>query len=268
MPPARCGCPGRRCWSAAGRPLARPDLAGHGWSPPLHGYSFEALAQRVVDGLGPVRLGPDDRLVLLGHSLGGVVALALAARQRGLPVDAVVGLGIKAVWSPAELAKSASWPPGRSPGSPPVTRRPAATCGYQGSPGCSPGPSGGGGGAAADRRPLAARHGPGRVRGRGAGCRCCWPPPMCRCCWPGRAGPDGDRRAAQGTGRAGGDAARAGPQRARRRPGGGARPARPVPLSGRAGPRRAGARSAGRARPGTAQSGSSSRRAAEKNASA
>uniref|UniRef100_UPI0033F2975C alpha/beta fold hydrolase n=1 Tax=Micromonospora chalcea TaxID=1874 RepID=UPI0033F2975C len=88
-----------------GRWLA-PDLAGHGWSPPLDGYSFDALAQRVADGLGPLRLGPHDRLVLLGHSLGGVVALALAARQRALPVDAVVGLGIKAVWSPAELAKA------------------------------------------------------------------------------------------------------------------------------------------------------------------
>ncbi|MFG1677801.1 alpha/beta fold hydrolase [Micromonospora sp. NPDC049282] len=88
-----------------GRWLA-PDLAGHGWSPPLPGYSFAALAQRAAEGLGPVRLGPNDRLVLLGHSLGGVVALALAARQRGLPVDAVVGLGIKVAWSPAELAKS------------------------------------------------------------------------------------------------------------------------------------------------------------------
>ncbi|WP_422741248.1 alpha/beta fold hydrolase [Micromonospora sp. WMMD754] len=88
-----------------GRWLA-PDLAGHGWSPPLSGYSFAGLAQRLVEGLGPVteRFGPRDRLVLLGHSLGGVVALALAARQRGLPVDAVVGLGIKVVWSPAELA--------------------------------------------------------------------------------------------------------------------------------------------------------------------
>ncbi|WBB77097.1 alpha/beta hydrolase [Micromonospora sp. WMMD1128] len=70
------------------------------------GYSFAALAQRVVDGFGAVRLGPNDRLVLLGHSLGGVVALALAARRRGLPVDAVVGLGIKVAWSPAELAKA------------------------------------------------------------------------------------------------------------------------------------------------------------------
>ncbi|WP_433286857.1 alpha/beta fold hydrolase [Micromonospora sp. CA-244673] len=91
----------------AGRWLA-PDLAGHGWSPPLPEYSFDALARRVVEGLGPVaeRLGPRDRLVLLGHSLGGVVALALAARSRRLPVDAVVGLGIKAVWSPAELEKA------------------------------------------------------------------------------------------------------------------------------------------------------------------
>ncbi|NES15521.1 MULTISPECIES: alpha/beta fold hydrolase [Micromonospora] len=91
----------------AGRWLA-PDLAGHGWSPPLPDYSFEALARRVVEGLGPVaeRLGPRDRLMVLGHSLGGVVALALAARVRGVPVEAVVGLGIKAVWSPAELAKA------------------------------------------------------------------------------------------------------------------------------------------------------------------
>ncbi|MFY1599131.1 alpha/beta fold hydrolase [Micromonospora sp. WMMD737] len=84
----------------AGRWLA-PDLAGHGWSPPLPEYSFPGLAARIAAGLAP-----GDRLVVLGHSLGGVVGLALAARGAGLPVDAVVGLGIKAVWSPAELAKA------------------------------------------------------------------------------------------------------------------------------------------------------------------
>ena len=44
---------------------------------------------------------------MLGHSLGGVVGLALAARDAGTPVDAVVGLGIKALWSPAELTRAA-----------------------------------------------------------------------------------------------------------------------------------------------------------------
>ncbi|WBB69897.1 alpha/beta fold hydrolase [Micromonospora sp. WMMD812] len=83
-----------------GRWLA-PDLAGHGWAPPLPGYSFAALADRVATALAPT-----DRLVVLGHSLGGVVGLALAARAGGLPVDAVIGLGIKAVWSEAELAKA------------------------------------------------------------------------------------------------------------------------------------------------------------------
>ncbi|MEV1147287.1 alpha/beta fold hydrolase [Micromonospora sp. NPDC049799] len=84
----------------AGRWLA-PDLAGHGWSPPLPAYSFTGLADRLAGSLAPT-----DRLVVLGHSLGGVVGLALAARTAGLPVDAVVGLGIKAVWSPGELAKA------------------------------------------------------------------------------------------------------------------------------------------------------------------
>ncbi|MCL7456892.1 alpha/beta hydrolase [Micromonospora echinofusca] len=84
----------------AGRWLA-PDLAGHGWSPPLPEYSFAGLAARIAAGLTA-----DDRLVVLGHSLGGVVGLALAARGAGVPVEAVVGVGIKAVWSPAELAKA------------------------------------------------------------------------------------------------------------------------------------------------------------------
>ncbi|MFI7078674.1 alpha/beta fold hydrolase [Micromonospora sp. NPDC049903] len=85
--------PGR--WSA-------PDLAGHGAAPPLPEYSFTALADRVAGSLAP-----GDRIVVLGHSLGGVVGLALAAADRGVAVDAVVGLGIKAVWSPAELARAA-----------------------------------------------------------------------------------------------------------------------------------------------------------------
>ena len=84
-----------------GRWLA-PDLAGHGWSAPLPTYSFEGFAERIAQALAP-----GDRLVVLGHSLGGVVGLALAARAAGAPVDAVVGLGIKAVWTPEELTRVA-----------------------------------------------------------------------------------------------------------------------------------------------------------------
>ncbi|WP_328849701.1 alpha/beta hydrolase [Micromonospora zamorensis] len=84
-----------------GRWLA-PDLAGHGWSAPLPSYSFDRFAERIAHGLVA-----DDRIVVLGHSLGGVVGLALAARAAGMPVDAVVGLGIKAVWSPDELTRAA-----------------------------------------------------------------------------------------------------------------------------------------------------------------
>ena len=84
--------PGR--WTA-------PDLAGHGASPPLPEYSFAALADQVA-----ASLDPGDRVIVLGHSLGGVVGLALAAASRAVTVDAVIGLGIKAVWSPAELARA------------------------------------------------------------------------------------------------------------------------------------------------------------------
>ena len=50
------------------------DLPGHGGSPALPHYSFDALAEAVAP-----ELDSHDRLVVLGHSLGGVVGLALAS---------------------------------------------------------------------------------------------------------------------------------------------------------------------------------------------
>jgi pimeloyl-ACP methyl ester carboxylesterase len=46
--------------------------------------------------------------MVLGHSLGGVVALALASGWFGLRMTAVCGLGIKVVWTDEELAQAAS----------------------------------------------------------------------------------------------------------------------------------------------------------------
>jgi pimeloyl-ACP methyl ester carboxylesterase len=92
-----------------GRWLA-PDLPGHGGSPPLAGYTFDSLAAAVA---GIVE--PGARTVVLGHSLGGVVGLALGSGRFGVPVQAVIGLGIKVAWTDEELDRAralARRPPG------------------------------------------------------------------------------------------------------------------------------------------------------------
>jgi pimeloyl-ACP methyl ester carboxylesterase len=83
-----------------GRWLA-PDLPGHGGSPPLSGYSFDSLAAAVA---GIVE--PGARAVVLGHSLGGVLGLALASGRFSVSVQAVIGLGIKVVWTDEELDRA------------------------------------------------------------------------------------------------------------------------------------------------------------------
>jgi pimeloyl-ACP methyl ester carboxylesterase len=78
-----------------------PDLPGHGGSEPLDTYSFQALAAAVAD-----VLGPRHRVVILGHSLGGVLGLVLADGRFDIAVERVVGLGIKVAWSEDELARA------------------------------------------------------------------------------------------------------------------------------------------------------------------
>ena len=78
-----------------------PDLPGHGGSPPLAAYTFDGLAgvvAGIVQGGAPV--------VVLGHSLGGVVGLALASGRFPVPVRAVIGLGIKVVWTDEDLDRA------------------------------------------------------------------------------------------------------------------------------------------------------------------
>jgi pimeloyl-ACP methyl ester carboxylesterase len=73
-----------------------PDLPGHGRSPRAASYTFDAQAALVAETL------PDDRdLVLLGHSMGGMVALALAGIHPG--VRRVVGFSIKTWWPPDQV---------------------------------------------------------------------------------------------------------------------------------------------------------------------
>jgi pimeloyl-ACP methyl ester carboxylesterase len=83
-----------------GRWLA-PDLPGHGGSPRLAAYTFDGLAAAVADIVQPAA-----RIVVLGHSLGGVVGLALASGRFSVPVHAVIGLGIKVIWTDEDLQRA------------------------------------------------------------------------------------------------------------------------------------------------------------------
>ncbi|PXY21372.1 alpha/beta fold hydrolase [Prauserella muralis] len=83
-----------------------PDLPGHGEAAGLACYSFGGMAAAVADAVVPAAGG--RRVVALGHSLGGVLALTLATGWFGVPVAAVCGLGIKVRWSSEELARAAA----------------------------------------------------------------------------------------------------------------------------------------------------------------
>lgn len=78
-----------------------PDLPGHGtaaWEAP---YSFERHATAVLP------LLPDEPVTVVGHSMGGVVGLVLAALAPD-HVRHVVALGVKVTWSDADVARAAS----------------------------------------------------------------------------------------------------------------------------------------------------------------
>jgi pimeloyl-ACP methyl ester carboxylesterase len=79
-----------------------PDLRGHGRSSHAAAYSFGQHAADVA-----ALLRPGERVVVVGHSMGGVVGLALASGWFGVEVAGVVGLGIKVSWTDAELARAA-----------------------------------------------------------------------------------------------------------------------------------------------------------------
>lgn len=80
-----------------------PDLPGHGAAAPLEKYTFESMTAAVA---GAIK--SDEPLVVVGHSLGGVIGITLASGRFGVPVEAVVGLGIKVAWSSEELARTAA----------------------------------------------------------------------------------------------------------------------------------------------------------------
>jgi pimeloyl-ACP methyl ester carboxylesterase len=79
-----------------------PDLRGHGRSPHMPGYAIGLHAADVGELV--VDAGPWSDIVLVGHSMGGAIALALASGWFGFVPVRVFGLGIKVAWSDDELA--------------------------------------------------------------------------------------------------------------------------------------------------------------------
>jgi pimeloyl-ACP methyl ester carboxylesterase len=79
-----------------------PDLRGHGAS--AHAASY-ALGSHAAD-VGELVLesGNWREIIVLGHSMGGAIALALASGRFGFTPARVFGLGIKVGWSDEERA--------------------------------------------------------------------------------------------------------------------------------------------------------------------
>lgn len=77
------------------------DLRGHGRSGHAGPYGYACYAADVAAAVG----GQDKVISIIGHSMGGVVALALATGWFGVKVDRALTFGMKIAWTPDEVAK-------------------------------------------------------------------------------------------------------------------------------------------------------------------
>lgn len=83
--------------SAGFADVRAPDLPGHGAAAPPNAYTVDRLAAAVA----PAEVSP----VVVGHSLGGYVALALASGRYGSRPRAVLSIGAKLSFSAEDLAR-------------------------------------------------------------------------------------------------------------------------------------------------------------------
>jgi pimeloyl-ACP methyl ester carboxylesterase len=77
-----------------------PDLRGHGRSGHRAPYSYAGHAADVA-----ALIGQHEEAVVIGHSMGGVIAMALATGWFGVRVRHVVAFGIKIRWTDEEVSK-------------------------------------------------------------------------------------------------------------------------------------------------------------------
>jgi pimeloyl-ACP methyl ester carboxylesterase len=77
-----------------------PDFRGHGYSYHQGPYGYSMHAADVAS-----LLEQDDEAVVLGHSMGGVIGIALAAGLYGIRVKKVVAFAVKLDFQASEIAK-------------------------------------------------------------------------------------------------------------------------------------------------------------------
>ncbi|MEW6454462.1 MAG: alpha/beta fold hydrolase [Pseudomonadota bacterium] len=78
-----------------------PDLRGHGLSPRGDRYAESDHADDVA-----ALLQDSSDIYIVGHSMGGMIALLLAAPSRKLRVRAVFAFGVKASWTADDIDKA------------------------------------------------------------------------------------------------------------------------------------------------------------------
>lgn len=80
--------------------LIVPDLPGHGRSGPLYPYGIGNMAA------GLSRLFyQGEHICILGHSLGGAIAVAMATNLFGIIVDRIFVIDVKLTWTAEDVAK-------------------------------------------------------------------------------------------------------------------------------------------------------------------
>ncbi|MCY4518942.1 MAG: alpha/beta hydrolase [Acidimicrobiaceae bacterium] len=89
-------------WDGA---IVSPDLRGHGGAEWRDLYSFGAMAADVAEVLADEHRGAP--YIVLGHSMGGIVGLALASGWFGPPPMLAATVGVKLRWSDEELSRIA-----------------------------------------------------------------------------------------------------------------------------------------------------------------
>lgn len=77
-----------------------PDLRGHGRSFQRAPYGFGIHAADVA-----ALAQQDEEMTIIGHSMGGVVGIALATGMFGVRVRRVVAFGVKVEWTDDELSR-------------------------------------------------------------------------------------------------------------------------------------------------------------------